>query len=110
MRRIWNLLTEYKNHKSIYDLFAKFKPRIDNFSDENKEFNLKTGDTILFLNGYDLPMITKIIGFDADGRAFMLWDCYWFPVNLHDRLIQKLNGNYEEKNNPVRKIHFGIES
>lgn len=52
---------------------------------ESDKTSFKTGDVVCFKNGYDVPMITEILGFDEDGKAYMLWDCYWCPINLVDR-------------------------
>lgn len=48
------------------------------------------GDRIQFLNGYGIPMITEILGFDEKGEAYLLWDCYWFTINLVSRGAVKL--------------------
>lgn len=79
-----------RNTDDILSKFNEFKKNLTFISDTNDKFNLKTGDKILFLNGYDIPMITKILGFSAEGTAYLLWDCYWFDINLETRLIRKL--------------------
>ena len=48
------------------------------------------GDHIQFLNGFDIPVITEILGFDEKGQAYLLWDCYWFTINLVSRGAVKL--------------------
>jgi len=48
------------------------------------------GDHIQFLNGFNIPMITEILGFDERGQAYLLWDCYWFTINLVSRGAVKL--------------------
>jgi len=48
------------------------------------------GDRIQFLNGFNIPMITEILGFDEMGQAYLLWDCYWFTINLASRGAVKL--------------------
>jgi hypothetical protein len=72
--------------------FAEFKKKITDYSDINPELGLKTGDVVTFISGYnsDLKYTTEILGFDEDGKAFMLWDCYWFPVDLIERKFVKL--------------------
>jgi hypothetical protein len=53
-------------------------------------FDLGAGDLILFRNGFGVPMIAEIMGFSENGEeAFLHWDCYWFPVKLRERFIQK---------------------
>lgn len=48
------------------------------------------GDRIQFLNGFGIPMITEILGFDEGGKAYLLWDCYWFTIDLGQRKAVKL--------------------
>lgn len=87
-----NLMNKYKLkgwEQEFRDKFAAW--RKDRFvGDANSKHDLKTGDQILFLNGYDIPMISEILGFDEEGKAYMLWDCYWFAVDLDSRLIKKI--------------------
>ena len=85
-----NLIDKYKD-SDIEEEFDKFKSKVKGFTDENTKHNLKTGDTITFVGGYndDLEFTSKILGFDSDGHAFVLWDCYWFPVNLDTRQLIK---------------------
>lgn len=73
--------------------FAQLKERNAHWriADTNEKHGLKTGDVILFRNGYDVEMITEILGFDDDGKAFMLWDCFWAPIDMDERLIRKMN-------------------
>ncbi len=59
--------------------------------DENKELGFKAGDTIKFLNGYGVPMKTKIFAFCKEtGKAFLYWDCYWFPDDLVASCAEKV--------------------
>ena len=53
---------------------------------ENKEHNLKSGDVIEFWAGYnnDIRFKSTIHGFDENGKAYVNWDCYWFPIDLND--------------------------
>lgn len=92
--KVINLLetTSKENLKRYRKEFGEFKEKTKNpVVDVNKEFNLKTGDIIEFKNGYDIPMSTEILGFDSsDGEAYLLWDCYWFTLNLKKRFVKKL--------------------
>lgn len=83
-------LLETNNIEDILSKFNEFKKNLKFISDTNDKFNLKVGDKILFLNGYGIPMITEILGFDEEGQAYLLWDCYWFTIPLETRLIKKL--------------------
>jgi hypothetical protein len=60
--------------------------------DLNEEFQLKTGDIIAIRSGYDgdIAYTVKIIGFssDIDRFAYLDWDCYWFGIDLHKRLLK----------------------
>ncbi len=58
---------------------------------ENKALGFTEGDTIKFLNGYGVPMKTKIFAFcKKSGKAFLCWECYWFPLDLVDRCAEKI--------------------
>ena len=78
-------------HESVIERMKKWLEQNSNIlSDRNEEFDLKVGDIILFKNGYDIPMRTNIIAFNAEtGDAYLHWDCYWFPVNLKTKFISK---------------------
>lgn len=68
--------------------------RKENESDFVDSFNdLKTGDTITFLGGFnkDIMYKSEIFGFSIKGIIYVVWDCYWFGIsNSEDRLIQKV--------------------
>ena len=59
---------------------------------ENDEFTV--GDEISFMGGFndDILYKSKIIGIDTNGWLYLIWDCYWFPIDPTDenRKIQKL--------------------
>lgn len=58
-------------------------------SQEHKKLNLKAGDIIVFKNGYDIPMATKILGFDIEtNQAYLFWDCFWTSIDLEKRLFK----------------------
>ena len=86
----FDLLERYKD-SDIRREFNSFKYKLNFFSEKNKEFGLKMGDIILFKNGYDIEMISEILGFDEEGRAYMFWDCFWFSIDLKTRLISKIS-------------------
>ncbi len=85
---IWNLIEVYKDRREQYT--KEVKRIIPDLTFENETFDLKASDWIHFKNGYDLPMISEIIGFGKEDKAYMLWDCYWFPLDLNTRLIEKI--------------------
>lgn len=78
-------LLEDKYVKEHRYLFNEYKNKLKFFTETNDKLGLKAGDKVTFLNGYDVLMMTEILGFDEDGKAYMLWDCYWFAVDLVDR-------------------------
>jgi hypothetical protein len=86
-----NLLEDYSiiSINEIRNQFENFKlTKINGFTNNNTEFNLKTGDIIQFKNGYNVEMITEILGFDSDGDCYLLWDCYWSPIRLGERFTK----------------------
>lgn len=84
-----NLIDKY-NNSTIREEFEKFKKKLqerNNFSDENKSLNLKIGDVVTFIGGYDsdIEFTSEILGFTSEGKAFVLWDCFWLDIDLIER-------------------------
>ena len=71
--------------------FTEFKAKQKFIANANYKHDLRTGDIILFKNGYDVEMTTEILGFDEEGKAYLLWDCYWYTIDLNERLIKKIS-------------------
>lgn len=84
-----NLLTK-KYVEEYREQFEAYKSKVKDFTTQGPA-GVNAGDIILFLNGYDVPMISEVLGFNEGGKAFLLWDCYWFPVDLNDRMIEVIN-------------------
>ena len=42
----------------------------------------KAGDIVEFTAGYydHIRYTSEILGFDADGDIYILWECYWSPI------------------------------
>ena len=88
MDTVIDLLSTPYPQSLIDQMDAWLVTNASNLTNEDKDFNLKTGDIITFKNGYDVTMSTKIIGFDVlDGKCYLFWDCYWFGISLKERLI-----------------------
>lgn len=91
-----NLVDKYRFDTELQISFAAWREKnsVYGFTDINEALNLKTGDIIEFLGGYnnDILYTTEILGFDKDGDIYVLWDCYWFPIkNEPKRNIRKIN-------------------
>lgn len=86
-----NLLEKNGHNEEHRANFESFKKRIKGFSIEHPD-GTKAGDIVLFYNGYFVKMFTEVLGFDGDGNAYLLWDCYWFPMNLDERRIKVFSG------------------
>lgn len=91
-----NLIEKYEENPNTYhDLKEKcleWLGKQEGITDKSKEYMLKKGDVILFKNGYDIHMITEVLGFDETGNnAYLYWDCYWFPLDIGTRLIKRLS-------------------
>lgn len=88
-----NLLSKYSYDKQqeYIQSFENFKEKITGFVDTNTEHDLSVGDIIQFKNGYDIEIITQILGFDSDGDCYLLWDCYWSPIRLNERFTKLIN-------------------
>lgn len=86
-----NLLEKYSDEQKseFVSDFLNFKEKITGFTTINDKYNLSVGDIILFKNGFDIEMITEVLGFDSDGDCYLLWDCYWSPIRLNERFISK---------------------
>ena len=88
----FNLLDRYKANGSDIEYEEKFnifKNKVKGFTDSNDILNLKTGDIVSFISGYndDIIYTSKILGFDNDGHAFILWECYWYAVDLSKKMV-----------------------
>ena len=83
-----NLILKYDNSTYRKD----FKNDISSYALENKKRNLKVGDKILFYGGYnrDILYLSEILGFNNEDGAYVLWDCYWFPLNLNTRKYKRV--------------------
>ena len=87
-----NLLAKPLHESTIERMNNWLKSNADGFTNKNEKYNLKVGDVITFKNGYDIPMRTKIIAFNAEnGNPYMYWDCYWVDLDLEKRLIKTKN-------------------
>lgn len=59
-------------------------------TEKNEKYNLLSGDEIDFVNGYNIPMRATITAFCKEtGKAYLKWDCFWFPIDLDKRLIKQ---------------------
>jgi len=84
-----NLIDKY-NNSTIREEFENFKKKLqesNDFSEENKSLNLKVGDVVKFIGGYesDVEFTSEILGFNSKGKAFVLWDCFWLDIDLVER-------------------------
>ena len=86
--KVIDLLSKELDESTIDAMNKWLDKNKDKISNHNDKHNLKVNDIITFKNGFDIPMSTKIIGFDIEtGNAYLYWDCYWFSINLDERLI-----------------------
>ena len=80
---------ENKTPQSTFDQWAK-KNKVELLPELD---NLKVGQMLYFVNGYDVPMVFKIVGLtkpDKYGNCIYLdWDCFWSPIGK-DRIIDVL--------------------
>jgi hypothetical protein len=89
MRGAFNLLSKPLHESIIERMNNWLEANAHRFTGKNEKYNLKVGDIITFKNGYDIPMSTKIIAFNAEtGNPYMYWDCYWVDLDLEKRLIK----------------------
>jgi len=58
--------------------------KVDPHFYKNGEFSV--GDEISFMGGFhaDIHYKSKIIGIDTNGWLYLIWDCYWFPIDPAD--------------------------
>ena len=89
MRGAFNLLSKPIHESTIERMNNWLEANAHSFTGKNEKYNLKVGDIITFKNGYDIPMTTKIIAFNAEtGNPYMYWDCYWVDLDLEKRLLK----------------------
>lgn len=89
MRDAFNLLSKPLHESTIERMNNWLEANANRFTNKNEKYNLKIGDIITFKNGYDIPMRSKIISFNAEnGNAYVYWDCYWVELELEKRLLK----------------------
>ena len=86
---VFNLLSRQLHETTIERMNNWLEANAHRFTGKNEKYNLKVGDIITFKNGYDIPMSSKIIAFNAEtGNPYMYWDCYWVNLDLEKRLLK----------------------
>ena len=86
---VFNLLSRQLHETTIERMNNWLEANAHRFTGKNEKYNLKVGDIITFKNGYDIPMSSKIIAFNAEtGNPSMYWDCYWVNLDLEKRLLK----------------------
>ena len=89
MRGAFNLLSKPLHESTIERMNNWLEANAHRFTGKNEKYNLKVGDIITFKNGYDIPMSSKIIAFNAEtGNPYVYWDCYWVDLDLEKRLLK----------------------
>lgn len=83
---IINLAEMYKESYTLQKEIKEFQAK-SNLDAECNGF--KASEEVVVVNSYGLKMLTKILGF-KDGKAYLYWDCYWFPVELKNILKNKI--------------------
>lgn len=95
-----NLIEEYDSiteggSQFWRDEFNKWKSgeNKDSVSDQNEQSGFRIGDIITFTGGMqnNIRYTSEILGFSPDGRIYVLWDCYWFPIK--DEEVRKIIKN-----------------
>ncbi len=86
---VFNILSRQLHETTIERMKNWLEANAHRLTGKNEKYNLKVGDIITFKNGYDIPMSTKIIAFNAEtGNPYMYWDCYWVNLDLEKRLLK----------------------
>lgn len=86
---VFNILAKPLHESTIERMNNWLKENASKFTGKNEKYNLKVGDIITFKNGYDIPMRTKIIAFNAEtGNPYLYWSCYWAELDLENRLLK----------------------
>lgn len=86
---VFNILAKPLHESTIERMNNWLKENAPKFSCKNEKYNLKVGDIITFKNGYDIPMRTKIIAFNAEtGNPYLYWSCYWVELDLEKSLLR----------------------
>lgn len=112
-----NLISKSLHQSTIDKMVNWIESNSKKFTNKNEKYNLKVGDIITFKNGYGVPMVSKIIAFNAEnGNAYIYWDCYWLSLDLEKRLIKSKDCieitekilNLNEKANLISSINDAI--
>lgn len=86
---VFNILTKPLHESTIERMNKWLIENASKFTGKNEKYDLKVGDIITFKNGYDIPMRTKIIAFNAEtGNPYLYWSCYWVELDLEKSLLK----------------------
>lgn len=86
MEKAIDLIEKYKQSRVMTDIENFLHKK--NYLSEYGRF--KTGQIIEFWAGMykDILYRSKIIGLENNGDIYVIWDCYWFPIQ--DDKIRKI--------------------
>jgi hypothetical protein len=88
---MWNL-TKQDNYEDLKAKCAEFAEK-HNLKLSNE--NLKAGDKIQFMTGYDVDILAcaEIFGFDEENKIYLVWDCFWFGIRDEEKRKIKIINN-----------------
>lgn len=74
-----DLITQFQY---IQSKAMNYIEKMEDFTPDNETF--KVGDVIEFYSGFNSDILykSKILGFNKQGQIFVLWNCYWSPLNV----------------------------
>lgn len=103
-----NLIAKYANNFKLHNDIKKFKSK-RKIKGVNSLLELAAGDWIQFENGYGVKFISEIFGFDQDGYAYVIWDCFWCSINLEKRLIKRIDKFFLIDEKTQKKVNTIID-
>jgi len=103
---MWDL-TKKDNYEALKAKCAEFAEK-HNLKLSNE--NLKAGDKIQFMTGYndDILACAEIFGFDEENKIYLVWDCFWFGTkNEEKRKIKIINNQFQKelKQEKIMQLH-----
>lgn len=88
---VQDLTIKYKADRST--IVAEVK-KAWNYAKGNIHPKYSIGDIIEFYGGTnsDIRYRSEILGFTTENKIFVLWDCFWFPIeDSEERKIKKVS-------------------
>lgn len=82
-----DLLQKYSKERldKYREDFLAIKKKMGTYDTHPNFDDLKAGSVVELTNGMGVRLQTELLGFNIDGKAYVMWDCIWFSIDLLKR-------------------------